>query len=276
LIERSAGFGGQLHTVYNPIENYLGVRADSGRELLSHFLDSIKERPFERMVSSEVVGIDPRSMSVRLSADSTLAVRVIILATGVRRRQLGIPGEQEFQTRGILQSGARDGHLVRGKRVLIVGGGDAAFENAIILADHATDVKIAFRRSRPTARPEFVTAALERSNVSLLHETKLAEIAGNSTVESVTLESASSGSRSNEAIDAVLIRIGVEPNSELVAGEVELDDRGYVLVNDLGETSMRGVFAIGDVANPISPTISTAVGSGATAAKAAFDLVKTL
>jgi thioredoxin reductase (NADPH) len=158
---------------------------------------------------------------------------------------------------------------VKGKKVLIVGGGDAAFENALILSKFASSVTVAFRKPTPSARREFVDAAALGENIRLLPSTVLDRISGDDVVEVVELTN-HSGEARIEDVDAVLIRIGVVPNSEIVQGIVDLDDCLYIKVDQTGATSVRGIYAVGDVANPCSPTLSTAVGTGATAAKAIF------
>ena len=270
LIERSTELGGQLASIFNPITNYLGVNATNGEELRALFLNSIRDSKFDRMTGTDVTEIDPTAMSVRLANGSEIASKAVVLATGVRRRHLGVSGEIEFRGKGILESGARDRQSMKGKRVLIVGGGDAALENALLLSEFASEVLVAFRRSEPTARSAFVEDARGRNNVRLLNNTILTEISGNSKVESAELKGVRDGRTSSEGVDAVLIRIGVEPNSELVAGTAELDEQGYVVVNGSGETNLSGVFAAGDVAHPTSPTINTAAGTGVTAAKTIY------
>ena len=276
LIERSVGLGGQLANIFNPITNYLGATAANGDELRARFLDSIRDSKFERLMETHVTNIDPASMSIHLGDGSETKSKAIVLATGVRRRHLDIPGENEFRGKGILESGARDRQLTLGKRVMIVGGGDAAMENALLLSEFATEVLVAFRRKEPTARSEFVESARGRNNIRLLSDTVVTTISGNAKIESAELKNIRDDHTSREAVDAVLIRIGVEPNSELLDGKVELDERGYVVVNGLAETDLSGIFAVGDVANPIAPTLNTAAGTGATAAKSAFSYIETL
>jgi len=135
---------------------------------------------------------------------------------------------------------------------------------------------VAFRRNKPTARREFVERARERNNIRLLSDTVVTSISGNAKIDSAELQNVRDDQRSRESVDAVLIRIGVEPNSELLRGKAELDERGYVVVNCSGETDLSGIFAVGDVANPIAPTLNTAAGTGASAAKSAFEFIEKL
>ena len=270
LVEKEADIGGQLWQVHNPIENYLGVRATNGVDLLNHFRRSIEGSEFTTQKACSVVSIDPNGQTVGMSDGASLSWRALVIATGVRRRTLGIPGEAEFRGRGIVESGARDKHDLSGKNVLIIGGGDAAIENALLLSETAASVRVAFRRHEPTARNEFMQELSRTRNVEMLPGTIVKEIRGNDVVSTVRLEDVGTGRQREQAIDAILIRIGVEPNSKIAEGVANLDDRSYIIVNANCQTSVPGIFAIGDVANPIAPTINAATGAGSVAAKAIY------
>ena len=273
LIEESAEFGGQLLSIYNPITNYLGRSAANGREMLTHFLEQLGELNSSSVCSSRVVSIDPNELSATLSDGRIISSHAIILATGVRRRRLGIPGESEFAGRGILESGAKEKASVAGKRVAIVGGGDAALENALILAEHAEKVFVIHRRDEFTARPEFVSKAQENARIKFVLSSEIDQITGGDQLRSISVRDLNTSSKREIVLDNLLVRIGVEPNSGLVKGIADLDDRGYIEVDRLCRTSHPKVFAVGDVSNPISPTLASATGSAAAAAKAIYSLI---
>ena len=268
LVERENEIGGQLHNIHNTIDNYLGLRVRDGGEMLGHFRRSVEGRGLISRLRTEVSSLDPESNTVRLASGESLSAKFLIIATGVRRRKLGIPGEKEFLGRGIIESGARDKTSLHGKRVLIIGGGDAAIENAQILSEFAASVKVAFRKTEPTARESLLSPLPRLGNVELLPSTIVVELRGNETLDRAKLRDTLSQTEYDEPIDAVLIRIGVEPNTDFLGEGIAVDDKGYVLVTTAGETSQPDVFAVGDVASPLSPTLATAVGMGATAAKA--------
>ena len=272
LLERESDIGGQLRGIYGPIENYLGRRAENGAEMLRYFRESSTRFDFVRRVGTEAISIHMPARSVALGDGSEIAFGCLIIATGVRRRRLGVPGELEFQGKGIIESGMRDRELVNGKKVVIVGGGDAAIENALILSEFASSVTVIHRRRGFTARDKMVRRIDDRGNVEFLLGSEVTKITGGRAVSAVEVTDTASGQVRHFPTDAVLIRIGVEPNSELIRGIVDLDARGYVVVNTRGETNVEYVFAVGDVANPVSPTLSTATGTGATAAKACAEL----
>jgi thioredoxin reductase (NADPH) len=271
LLEAESEPGGQLLRVYNPIKNHLGAETENGRQLSDKFVRQIKKRNFALRLESRVSFVDLKSKTVSLDGGDRFSAKSLIIATGVRRRKLNVAGESEFQNRGIIESGKRDQRFVAGKNVLIVGGGDAALENASILSETAERVFLVHRRENFRARREFVEKALSNPKIKVLTETIIEEIIGAETVEAVKLKNPATGDSFTLPIEAVLVRIGVEPNSELFRGKLKLDKNGYIEVSATGETSSENVFAIGDIANPLAPTVSSAVGTGATAAKVIFD-----
>ncbi len=273
LLEEKNELGGQLLRVHNEIKNYPGREAKNGRELSDAFLEQIGKRDFERRLEARIAEIDPEKKEVFLADGTSFSARALVIATGIRRRKLNVAGEDEFQQRGIIESGKKNAASVAGKSVLIVGGGDAAFENALILSETAASVTLVHRRKDFRARAEFTEKVKNHPKVKILTETAVQKISGGGRVESVELKNLSNGETEIRAIDVILIRIGVEPNTEQFRGKLKLDENGYIEVNRNCETHMKGVFAVGDVANPYSPTISSAAGMGATAAKVIFYLL---
>lgn len=268
LVEKEGELGGQLLLTFNAIKNYLGVEAANGRELRDRFLQHIENLEVKRLTRASVATADLAARSIGLENGRTILGRAIIIATGVRRRRLGIPGEVEFRGRGILESGVRDRAEVAGKRVVIIGGGDAALENALMLTETAAKVVVIHRRDEFSARSEFVESARNDPKVEFAFDSQVTAISGDRSVEAVEITNANTGERSKIAADAVLIRIGVVPNTELFRGQVDMDDAGYIVTTQDCATSLPGIYAAGDVANPRSLTISTAVGSAATAINA--------
>jgi thioredoxin reductase (NADPH) len=267
LLEKEAQLGGQLLRIYNAIKNHLGIEAENGLEMRDIFVRQIENRSFPVRLQAEVVRLNLEDKIIRLKNGESLQARALIIAAGVRPKKLDVEGEDKFKDKGILTSGKRDQNLVKDKRVVIVGGGDAALENALILAKTASEIKVVHRGNDFSARAEFVEKAKQNPKIEFLTESILTKITGNERVEAVELEILRSGKNYLLPADAVLIRIGVEPNSSFLRGKLELDDKGYIKINHLCQTSIEGVWAIGDASNPISPTISSAVGMGATAVK---------
>lgn len=267
VLEQHAEIGGQLLSVYNPIGNYLGVRAENGLDLRTRFAEQVAEAGFDLWREVEMESVDLPAKRIRLRSGEQLQTITIIIATGVRRRRLGIPGEAELAGRGVVDSVSRDRDWWAGKDACVVGGGDAAVENALLLAEVCPTVTLVHRGKELSARPEFVERLTGEHCITVFKEATLERIIGREEVEAVEIRRHGAIKPFQMAVGGVLIRIGVEPNTEWCAGQLSLDERGYLLVTSRQETSVANVFAIGDVANPLAPTIAGAVGAGATAAK---------
>lgn len=265
LIEKRPQLGGQLHWTHNRIGNYLGINAANGKELFDRFEFSLERREFERITDLEVTALDLGKSTARDTLGTEISAEAIVLATGIRRRKLGVPGEDAFAGKGIIESGSKDARSAMGKRVAVVGGGDAAAENSLMLAEYADKVFLVHRRNDLFARTEFKDAVASNPKIEFLINANVTEIGGDDSLEWIDVNRGSGTERID--IDNLIVRIGVEPNSELVAGQINLDTRGYIVVDSECRTSAKNVFAIGDVANPNAPTIASATGMAATAIK---------
>jgi thioredoxin reductase (NADPH) len=274
VLEQGEEVGGQLLTVHNPIENYLGARAQNGRELRDLFAEQTKDCDFDLWTNVEIESVDLKTRRVKLRSGEELQSIAMIIATGLRRRRLGLPGEKEFAGRGIIESAARDREQLAGKDVCVIGGGDAAAENALLLSEVCPTVTLVHRGRKMRARREFTEQLHTNHCITVFPESVVRRIIGNDRVEAVEIERGGAIKPFQMAVQGVLIRIGWEPNTDLIRGQLELDEKDYVIVSSQQETSIENVFAIGDVANPLAPTISGAVGHGATAAKLISERLK--
>ncbi len=267
VIEQQPEIGGQLHSIYGAIDNYPGLRAKDGEEFLENFAAGAAEAGFDLWTNVEIAKVDLVAKRATLISGEDLPAITIIIATGVRRRQLGIPGETEFEGKGIIKSGARDKDLYAGKDVCIIGGGDAAIENALLLAEGCATVTVVNRSKKLRARSEFREQLGTNHCVTVFNEAIATRILGSAAIEAVEIQRKQALKPFQMAVKGVLIRIGATPNSELFSDQLKVDDGGYISVSSQQETSVTNVFAIGDVSNSLAPTISGAAGDGATAAK---------
>ncbi|HYE64199.1 MAG TPA: FAD-dependent oxidoreductase [Pyrinomonadaceae bacterium] len=267
LLEEYSEIGGQLLWTYNPIGNYLGVRARNGRELRDLFAEQVEEAGFDLWTDVLIESADLSAKRIVLRSGEQLRAISIIIATGVRRRRLGIPGEAELAGRGVVESGTLDRELLAGKDVCIVGGGDAAAENALLLAEVCPTVTVVHRSKKMRARREFVERLRTNHRITVFAESVVSRIIGEEKVEAVEILRRSAIKPFQMAVRGVLVRIGMEPNTELFRDQARMDERGYLIITGEQETSVENVFAVGDVSNPLAPTISGATGAGATAAK---------
>jgi thioredoxin reductase (NADPH) len=266
VLEQREELGGQLLSIHNPVDNYLGLHAANGRQLRDRFLDQTKNCDFDLWTQVEIVSLDLKAKRVVLRSGEEVQSISIIIATGLRRRQLGVPGETEFIGRGMIESSA-EATAFAGKDVCVIGGGDAAAENALLLARVCPTVTLVHRGKQLRARREFLEQMHTNHCITVFPESVVHRIIGREGVEAVEIERARAIKPFQMAVQGVLVRIGFQPNSDLFRDQLEMDDRGYVIITSAQETSAENVFAVGDVANPLAPTIAGAVGGGATAAK---------
>lgn len=267
VLEQAEQIGGQLHRAYNPIENYLGLKAANGEELFEHFSRDVENAEFDLWTNASIKSVDLKAKRLELESGEKLQAIAIVIATGVRPRELGLAGEKEFRGRGMIESAARDRELFTGKDVCVVGGGDAGVENALLLAEVCPTVTLVHRGKKLRARREFAEKLKSSHCITIFTESVLTRIIGEDEVVGVEIKRKEGLKPFQLAVRGLLIRIGVEPNSELFADQLQTDEKHFVSVNGEQETNVPMVFAVGDVSNPIAPTISGATGAGATAAK---------
>ena len=267
VLEEAEEIGGQLHRIYNPIENYLGVKTDNGKEFLKLFAADVDAADFDLWTQTTINSVDLKAKRISLASGEELQSIALVIATGVRARRLGVPGEKEFAGKGMIESGSRDRQLFAGKDVCVVGGGDAAVENALLLADVCPTVTLVHRGRKLRARRELAEQLQSKHCITVFTESVLTRIIGDERVEAVEIQRKQGLKPFQLAVGGVLIRIGVEPNSGLFKEQLRMDEKGYIEVNSQQETEVPMVFAVGDVSNALAPTISSATGAGATAAK---------
>lgn len=267
VIEEADEVGGQLHSIYNPINNYPPGSFSNGEEFLNQFSKQIDAADFDLWTGARIDQVDLKAKRVTLVSGEVLQSIAMIIASGVRRRELGIPGEKEFIGKGIIESGSRDYDRFKGEDVCVIGGGDAAVENALLLSKVCPTVTLVHRRRTLKARQQFAEQLHTNHCITVFSESVVTRILGNDGVEAVEIRRKDAIKPFQLAVRGVLIRIGVEPNRELFGDQLHLDQKGYIVVGAEQETSVENVFAVGDVSNPLAPTISSAVGAAATAAK---------
>ncbi len=269
LVIEKGLFGGQMNLTLE-IGNWPGYDSISGSEL------SEKMRAHAEKLNVEFLQEEATKLSLK---DETKTVeaggrkyecKTLLIATGGEHRKLGAKGEAEFAGRGVSYCATCDGPFFRGKTVVVVGGGNAAVEDALYLAGLARKVYLVHRRSQLRAE-ETRQKELGRRNVELVLEATVEEISGSHLVDKVRLNQ--KGRSVELHVDGVFISVGTEPNSKLSAeAGVEADEKGFIKVNGSQETNIPGVYAAGDVTGG-ALQIATAVGGGCVAALRAYDYI---
>ena len=217
--KQSSEPGGQLLWTYNPIENHLGIKTKNGREMRDIFVRQIENRKFDLQTNAKISEIDLENKKIFLDGGKTVSAKSLIIATGVRRRKLAIEGEEKFQNKGILHSGKRDKDSVKDKKVVIVGGGDAAIENALILSETASEVTVIHRRKDFRARAEFLEKARSNRKIAFMTQTILTKFSGGEMLEAIETKNMQTDKITVIPTDAVLLRLGVSPNTESFSRE---------------------------------------------------------
>ncbi|MGD1819213.1 MAG: thioredoxin-disulfide reductase [Pleomorphochaeta sp.] len=265
--------GGQFMYI-DMIENYPGLEPISGFEVAAR-MQKQAENFGANFIYDEFVSFEKKDNKfyVKLKND-TAEAQALIWATGAEHRHLDIPGEEEFSGKGVSYCGTCDGPFFRGKKIVVIGGGDTALTDAIYLSKLSDDVTIVHRRNRFRAQANLVEQ-VEESKIKLELEYKPIEIIGSEKVEAIKLESTKDGSTKTLETDAVFIFAGMLPQTDLLDKSL-LDDWGYVKTNGSMETSLKGFYAIGDVRDTPFRQVITAASDGAIAAHQASEYIDEL
>lgn len=262
LLEKQAT-GGQMATS-DVIENWPGIKSISGMELSERFEDHARSLGLEIQIA-EVIGIEDRvSQKVIRTTEGEIEAKAVIIATGAHPKELGVPGEREFRGKGVSYCGTCDGPFFRGKRVLVVGGGDTAIKEAIYLSKLARRVYLVHRRDKLRAERMLQERIFSIDNVEIKWSYLLDRIEGSGGVERVVIHHKGTGKEETVDVEGVFIFIGIAPNTGFI--DVEKDEWGFIITNEGMETSIRGIFAAGDCRATPLRQITTAVGDGAIAA----------
>jgi thioredoxin reductase (NADPH) len=267
VIEKGT-LGGQVATT-PVVENYPGFSQVGGKTLVdimvSHALEYANIFPGE-----EVMDIKPGNPMMVMTSRRKFITKAVLLATGANHRPLGVSGETRLSGRGVSYCSTCDGPLFKGKKVIIVGGGDSAVTEALHLHNIGVDVTLVHRRDTLRAQ-EHLAKSLSESNIPVKLETEIEEIVGQDSVEEVMLLHHPSGENSRLAVDGVFISIGYEPAVELARKVgVELSPEGYISRDERHRTNIQGIYSAGDVEGGYKQIV-TAAGQGSEAALSIFE-----
>lgn len=249
------------------VDNYPGFPEGIGGVELAERFQSQAGRFGSKIVADAVTEVDLSEppFDIRTSRQRYQAQSVIV-ATGAAPRRLGVPGEDKFYGRGVSSCATCDGFFYRDKRVIVVGGGDSAVDEALFLTKFADEVTIVHRRDELRATKIYQEKAFANPKIDFVWNSVVEEILGDQTVTGVRARNVSNHHTEMISADGVFIYVGMEPKSDLFVGQLEMDSRGYIVADQHQRTSIPGVFVAGDVQDPYYRQVVIAAGTGAVAA----------
>ena len=273
LVVEEMAHGGQALLI-DRLENYPGLPEPVDGYSWSETMRAQAEEFGAAFASSTVTAVRKEGdRFVVETGDGPLQAKAVIAATGAKHRHLGVKGEEEFAGRGVSYCATCDGPFFKGKRMVVVGGGDSACDEAMFLAKLADKVIMVHRKDRFRAQKAVAARVLSNPRIEVRFETVVEEIKGAKSVESVALRNLKSGEATTEPASAVFVFVGSIPQTGALPADVRKDDSGSILTDDRMETSVPGLFAAGDVrATPFRQVI-TAVSDGAVAAHCAAQYI---
>ncbi len=258
--------GGQLMTT-SEVENYPGFpNGIFGPELMMNMRQQA-ERFGSVVVDDEVIKVDfkKRPFTITTHAE-TYTAEATLVCTGASPRKLGIPAEQQFGGRGVSYCATCDGPFFKGENIVVVGGGDTAMEEATFLTKFGKSVMVVHRRDSLRASKILQQKALENPKIEFIWNNVVADIKGNNKISTVLVKDINTGKERTIETGGLFVAIGHEPNTAIFRGQLELDDKGYIVLKQHTKTSVEGVFAAGDVHDHRYRQAVTAAGFGCMAA----------
>lgn len=275
LLLEEMGTGGQV-LVINDLENYPGFRDPVNGMQLSQDMEAQALKFGAEIVSTSVSRVYKKGNMFHVETDSgELTSYAVIVATGAKHKKLGVPGEDEFSGRGVSYCATCDGPFFKNRKILVIGGGDAACDEATYLSKLTDKVVMIHRRERFRAQKALADRVAKNKNIEIRFNTECREIRGTAKVEKVLLETAD-GKKYEEDFDAVFVFIGSIPQTKVLPVDLPKDEAGYVIADCNMETRIRGLFVAGDVRATPFRQIIVACGDGAIAAHSAALLIDEL
>jgi thioredoxin reductase (NADPH) len=268
VLDKSPISGGQVLTTYE-VDNYLGLPGLSGGDLSDKFREHADKLGVE-FITANVVKIDNESDNKIVTTDEgEFIAKTIVLATGANHSKLGVTGENELAGVGVSYCATCDGAFFRKRTVAVVGGGDVAVEDAIFLAGLCAKVYLIHRRDELRAAASLQNRLMSMDNIEIIWDSEVTQICGKDIVEKIEIKNKKTNDIKSLEVNGIFIAVGVVPNTELIKGIANMDDKGYIIADETCATSAPGIYAAGDIRKKPMRQIITAVADGANAINSA-------
>lgn len=266
--------GGQPSN-YLELENYPGFQVIGGYDLMEKFEEHADKFGVKKFPMQEIQTVDLKNKTI-VTNEYEFKAKTIIIATGAQPMKLGVPGEKEFVGRGVSYCAVCDGAFYKNKVVAVVGGGNAAVEEAMYLTKFADKVYVIHRRNELRADKIVQERAFKNDKIEFIWDSVVKEIKGDNLVNTAVLENVKTKEISNLSVNGVFPYIGMTPNVENISGQLQQDARGFIVTDETMATSVEGVFAIGDVRTTPLRQVITAAADGAIGAVYAVKYLESL
>lgn len=275
LLERGI-YGGQMNNTAE-IENYPGYDHISGAALAEKMFEPLEKFGVDHIFGTLVRIEEEGQIKKVITEDGVLETKTVVLAMGAKHRLLGIPGEDTYNSRGVSYCAVCDGAFFRGQKLLVVGGGDSAVEEALFLTQFAESVTIVHRRDQLRAQKVIQDRAFANEKINFIWDSVVEEIKGDDLrVQSVVIKNVKTEEVSELDFGGVFIYVGLDPMTDTVADLGITDEAGWVITNEKMETTQSGIYAIGDIRQNQLRQIATAVGNGAVAGQEVYNYITEL
>ena len=266
--------GGQL-MLTSGVENFPGFSEGIQGPNLMQEIRKQAERFGAEIMDEDVESVDFKRRPMHVAAGKqTYTSNAVIVATGSSAKWLGLPTEKQLRGRGVSSCATCDGYFFREKRVVVVGGGDTAIEEALFLTKYATEVTVIHRRDKLRASKIMQSRAFSNKKIQFLWDSAVDEVLGQEKVQGVKVKNLKTGELSMLPCDGLFVAIGFQPNTKIFEGQIQLDEKGYIAIKNHTHSNMNGVFVAGDVHDHRYRQAVTAAGEGCKAAMDALSFLE--
>jgi thioredoxin reductase (NADPH) len=262
MLDQASELGGQMLQMRHPTLEYPGFPDKTGAELRDAFVAHLQNYQLQWRLNCQLQSVNFQEKYL-LAGDERFDFQALILATGASTRTLGLPNEAEFTSYSALE----DQEKLAGKSVCVIGGGDSAVEDSLILAEICPEVILIHRSDQFRSRKTWLEQAQAHPRITIRTHTEINSVKQFPQHLSLTIQELHSHELEELLVGGFVVRLGIKPNSEIFGEQLTLDQSGYIVTNQAQQTSVENIYAVGDVCRPVCFSIATAIGHGAIAAK---------